>query len=169
MPETPVIEPLTSAYLTEQASLYGNKTANLMRLQELFRGEEDVVVPAFEGINKGACEEYIQREWPAFNTLWKAFVEEGAVENLATFTDQFNRVNAVIQVTSLAGIKVENLTREVLDQYTIIDKAMDRIQRVLSINDSFLGMAYASDSGSKVKLQQNQSIIALSYFTNRLK
>ena len=99
----------------------------------------------------------------------KAFVEEGAVENLATFTDQFNRVNAVIQVTSLAGIKVENLTREVLDQYTIIDKAMDRIQRVLSINDSFLGMAYASDSGSKVKLQQNQSIIALSYFTNRLK
>lgn len=78
LPETPVIEPFTSAYLAEQASLYGNKTANLMRLQELFRGEEDVVVPAFEGINKGACEEYIQREWPAFTTLWKAFVEEGA-------------------------------------------------------------------------------------------
>lgn len=99
----------------------------------------------------------------------KAFVEDGAVENIATFTDQFNRVNAVIPVISLNGIKIENLTREVLDQYTIIDKALDRIQRVLSINDSFLGMAYASDSGNKVKLQQNQSIIALSYFTNRVK
>lgn len=99
----------------------------------------------------------------------KAFVQKGAVDDIDKFTDQFNRVNAVIQVKSLAGIKIENLTREVLDQYTIIDRALNRVQRVLSINDSFLGMAYASDSGRKVKLQQNQSVIALSYFTNRVK
>lgn len=98
----------------------------------------------------------------------KAFIEDGAVENLATFTDQFNRVNAVIPVKSLAGIKIENLTREVLDQYTIIDRALDRIQRILSINDSFLGMAYASDSGAKVKLQQNASVIALRYITSKV-
>jgi len=98
----------------------------------------------------------------------KAFVEIGAVENLASFTDQFNRVNAVIPVKSLAGIKIENLTREVLDQYTIIDRALDRIQRILSINDSFLGMAYASDSGAKVKLQQNASVVALRYITSKV-
>lgn len=98
----------------------------------------------------------------------KAFVEEGAVENLSTFTNQFNRVNAVIQVKRLSGIKIENLSREVLDQYAVIDKALDRIQRILSINDSFLGMAYASDSGAKVKLQQNASVIALRYATSKV-
>jgi len=37
----------------------------------------------------------------------------------------------------------------------------------LGINDSFLGMAYASDSGRKVKLQQNATIVALRYITKR--
>lgn len=98
----------------------------------------------------------------------KVFVEHTAIDNLANFTNQVNRVNAIIPVKSLAGIKVENLTREVLDQYTIIDKALDRIQRVLGINDSFLGMAYASDSGTKVKLQQNASVVALRYVTAKV-
>lgn len=98
----------------------------------------------------------------------KAFVEKNSVENINTFTTMFNRVNAVIPVKSLAGIKIENLTREVIDQYTIVDKALDRIQRVLSVNDSFLGMAYASDSGRKVKLQQNASIVALRYLTSKI-
>jgi len=98
----------------------------------------------------------------------KAFVQTGAVEDLNDFIDKFNRVNAVIPVTDLSGIKVENLTREVLDQYTVIDKALDRIQRILSINDSFLGMAYASDSGSKVKLQQNAAMVGLRYLTSRI-
>ena len=98
----------------------------------------------------------------------KAFVEEGAVDDIDEFADAFNRVSGVIPVKSLSGIKLENTTREVLDQYTIIDKAFDRIQRILSINDSFLGMAFASDSGRKVKLQQNATIIALRYLTNRI-
>jgi len=98
----------------------------------------------------------------------KAFVEDNAVDNLADFTDQFNRVNAIIPVKKLAGIRIESLTREVLDQYTVIDKALDRVQRVLSINDSFLGMAYASDSGAKVKLQQNASMVAQRYSTSKI-
>ena len=98
----------------------------------------------------------------------KAFVEDGAVTNLAEFSDQFNRVNAIIPVKDLAGIKIENLTREVIDQYTVIDKALDRVQRVLSINDSFLGMAYASDSGAKVRLQQNASMVAQRYSTSKV-
>ncbi len=98
----------------------------------------------------------------------KAFVEDGAVEDINKFSDQFYRVNAIIQVKELSGIRIENMSREVLDQYTIIDKGLDRIQRVLSINDSFLGMAYASDSGAKVKLQQNASVMALRYLTSKI-
>lgn len=98
----------------------------------------------------------------------KAMIEDGAVEDLEEFEDQFYRVNSIIPVKDLAGIKIENLTREVLDQYTVIDKALDRIQRILSINDSFLGMAYASDSGSKVRLQQNASTVAQRYITAKI-
>ena len=98
----------------------------------------------------------------------KAFVEDNAVENLEEFTNQFNRVNAVIPVKDLKGIEIVQMSREVLDQYTIVDRALDRIQRVLSINDSFLGMAYASDSGAKVKLQQNASVVAQRYSTSKI-
>lgn len=98
----------------------------------------------------------------------KVFVENGGVENLEEFTDQINRVNAVIPVKSLKKIKVEEMTREIADQYIIIDKAFDRIQRVLGVNDSFLGMAFASDSGRKVKLQQNSTSLALRYVSVRI-
>lgn len=98
----------------------------------------------------------------------KAFVETDAVENIAAFTTAFNRVNSVIPVKSLSGIKVEKLSKEVQDQYIIVDQCLDRIQKVLGINDSFLGMAFASDSGRKVKLQQNATIMSLHYITSRI-
>lgn len=98
----------------------------------------------------------------------KVFLASGAVENIEEFKAAVNRVNAVIPVLDLSKIKVEQLTREIADQYVIIDKALDRIQRVLGINDSFLGMAYASDSGRKVKLQQGATIMSLRYVTARI-
>ena len=98
----------------------------------------------------------------------KVFVETTSVKDVAKFTDAVNRVNGVIPVKTLKGIKVENLTADAIEQYQIIDKAFDRIQRVLNINDSFLGMAFASDSGRKVKLQQNATIMALRYLTVRI-
>ncbi len=98
----------------------------------------------------------------------KAFVEDGSVEDIDEFTTAYNRVSAVIPVLNLNGIKVEKLSREIQDQYMIISNALDRIQRVLGINDSFLGMAFASDSGRKVKLQQNASIMSLRYVTARI-
>lgn len=98
----------------------------------------------------------------------KVFAEKTSVPDMAKFTDAVNRVNGVIPVKSLKGIKVENLTSDAIEQYQIIDKAFDRIQRVLNINDSFLGMAFASDSGRKVKLQQNATIMALRYLTVRI-
>jgi len=98
----------------------------------------------------------------------KAFVTPSAVPDISKFTALFNRVNAVIPVNNLAGIKIENMNNDIIQQYTIIDKAFDRIQRVLGINDSFLGMAYASDSGRKVKLQANATMVALRYITTKL-
>jgi len=98
----------------------------------------------------------------------KVFFQKNSVLDAAKFTRQVNRVNSVIEVKNIKGILVESLTKEVLDQYTIIDKALDRIQRVLGINDSFLGLAFASDSGRKVKLQQNASILALKYISTRI-
>jgi hypothetical protein len=98
----------------------------------------------------------------------KVFVQNNAVENVDEFTAAVNRVTGVIPVKDIMGIKVENMAREALEQYQIIDRALDRIQRILHINDSFLGMAYASDSGRKVKLQQNAAIMALRYLTVRI-
>jgi hypothetical protein len=98
----------------------------------------------------------------------RAFVQEGAVENMADFTNSYNRVSAVIPVLQLEGIKIEHQSREAQELYVVIDRCLQRIQRVLGINDSFLGQAFASDSGRKVKLQQNASIIALRYFTAKV-
>lgn len=98
----------------------------------------------------------------------RAFVEEGAVEDDDTFKEEFNRINSVISVKYLAGIKVENVSQDVLQQYAIIDKAFSRIQQVLGVNDSFLGQAYASDSGRKVQIQQNSSAGMLQYVTSKV-
>lgn len=98
----------------------------------------------------------------------KVFVEDGAVENVENFTQLVNRIGAVIPVLQLSKIKIDTVAREVQDQYIIVDKAFDRIQRILGINDSFLGMAYASDSGRKVKLQQSATIMSLRYITARI-
>ena len=98
----------------------------------------------------------------------KAFVEDGAIDNIAEFTDQFNRVNAIIPVKDLSGVQIENLSADVQQQYAIIENGLNRVQRVLSINDAFLGLAYASDSGSKVKLQQNASAVAQRYSSSKI-
>ena len=98
----------------------------------------------------------------------KAFVENQAIEDLDEFANAFNRVSGIIPVKKLAGIRIENLSQQVLEQYALIDKAFDRIQRVLGINDSFLGHAFASDSGRKVKLQQNATTLALRYLTTKI-
>lgn len=98
----------------------------------------------------------------------KVIVEKGTVDNVEKFTAVYNRVNAVVEVKKLAGIRIEKFTREMQEQYIIIDRALDRIQQVLGINDSFLGLAAASDSGRKVKLQQGAAIMALHYITARI-
>ena len=99
----------------------------------------------------------------------KAFVEADAVENVQDFTKQFNRVNSVVVVEDLNGIQIEDLSRSVLEQYSIIDNALNRIQKVLGVNDSFLGSTFASDSGRKVNLQQNASKSQLTSIVDKVR
>ncbi len=97
----------------------------------------------------------------------KAFVEEGSVEDFEEFRELFGRINAVIPVLSLQGVKIENMSRDIQAQYTIIDNALTRVKLVLGINDSFLGNAYASDSGRKVQIQQQSSSAQLTMVVDR--
>ncbi|PIR06682.1 MAG: hypothetical protein COV55_02915 [Candidatus Komeilibacteria bacterium CG11_big_fil_rev_8_21_14_0_20_36_20] len=98
----------------------------------------------------------------------KIIVEDKVVDDIEDFADKVNRVNGILQVKNINKIRIENMTKEIADQYVIIEKAFARIQRVLGINDSFLGMAFASDSGRKVKLQQNSTTLSLRYLTVRI-
>ncbi len=98
----------------------------------------------------------------------KAFVENGAVEDIDKFKESFSRVNAVVEVEDMGGIKVEDMSRDILDQYNVIDKSLERIKAVLGVNDSFLGNAYASDSGRKVQIQANHAAGMISYLTGKI-
>ena len=98
----------------------------------------------------------------------KALVEDNAVEDVEEFRDAFNRVNAVIPVQDLQGIKIEDMSRDVGAQYVLIDQALARIKAVLGINDSFLGQAYASDSGRKVAMQTKSSASQMSPIVERV-
>jgi hypothetical protein len=98
----------------------------------------------------------------------KVFVDERAVDDMDTFVREYNRVNAIIPMLDLDGYKMENINPDIVNQYHIIDAAIQRIQAIVGINDSFLGLAAASDSGRKVQLQQNSSVVALRYFTRHI-
>ncbi len=98
----------------------------------------------------------------------KAFVETGAVDDIDEFKALFTRVNAVIPMNDINGVRVENMSQDVISQYTIIDKALERIKQVLGVNDSFLGQAYASDSGRKVQIQKQASFAQLTWFVSRI-
>ncbi len=98
----------------------------------------------------------------------KAFIEDGAVEDVDKFKEAFSRVNSVVVVDDLDGIKIEDLSRDILNQYAAIDKGLERIKMLLGINDSFLGTAFASDSGRKVQIQANHSAGMISYVTGKI-
>ena len=99
----------------------------------------------------------------------KAFVEDNAVDDIDEFKEQFNRVNSVIPVSDLQGIRIEDMSRDVQQQYTILDAALARIKSVLGINDSFLGQTFASDSGRKVAMNSASSGSQLTFIVDRMK
>ena len=103
------------------------------------------------------------------NTNKVLVTQTALVDNdLEAFRLQYNQLNAIIPVKDLNGVKVENMSGDVVAQYNIISAALSRIKQVLNLNDSFLGMAGSSASGRQVKLQQNMTASALQYLTSKL-
>ena len=98
----------------------------------------------------------------------KVVVAKGGVDDIDAFKDQFNRVNGILEVLRLNKVQIINTTQDIQFQYAIVDKAFNRIQQVLGINDSFLGQAFASDSGRKVKMQKDSTTLALRYVTTKI-
>ena len=98
----------------------------------------------------------------------KVYVQDGAVDDFEEFRRQFERVNSFLKVNDLNGIKIDNVSADIVNQYQIIDSALDRCQRITGMNDSFLGFAGSSASGRQVKLQQNSAVVALRYLTETL-
>ncbi len=98
----------------------------------------------------------------------KVLVGEDAVEDIEEFRDEIQKINGVIQVKSLDLVREDKFSIDIEQQYRLVDHCFDRIKKVLGINDSFLGLAYASDSGRKVKIQQNASVLSLRYLTLRI-
>lgn len=156
-------------YVLDKQEITYRSVKNPYRLQKLY----ETPTPMFYGIfreimeTQDAVNQALLKIQTMVNTQ-KALVERDKVENLADFETAFNRVNAVIPVKSIAGVQIINLTREVQDQYTIIDNAKMRVKEILGINDSFLGLAYANDSGKKVQIQQNASVVALKYLSTAI-
>ena len=64
--------------MSKQASYYGNKTANLQRLSEIFQNDPTVVIPHFHGISHATVLVCIQTHFPGFNVLWREFTEHVA-------------------------------------------------------------------------------------------
>ncbi len=98
----------------------------------------------------------------------KAFVETNAVDDMDEFKKTFNMVNSIVAVTDLQGVRIEDMSKDIVSQYNIIEQALIRIKAVLGINDSFLGQAFASDSGRKVGMQKQSSASQLSIMTDRV-
>tara|TARA_B110000211_G_scaffold233949_1_gene301731 strand:+ start:2436 stop:4241 length:1806 start_codon:yes stop_codon:yes gene_type:complete len=94
--------------------------------------------------------------------------ETGAMTNVDEFVNSFNRVNGATEVKNLSKIRIESNISQVADLYKIVENGNERVKEVLGVNNSFLGTAYASDSGRKVQLQQQQTILALKFISGRI-
>ena len=142
---------------------------NPYRIQKLYDGYGSEYYGIFREVlsSQDAVNQAILKIQKMVNTE-KAIVEESAVRNMEEFRNQYERVNAIIPVERLTGINIINMNQQIADQYNIIDKALERIQRILGINDSFLGLAYSGDSGKKVQIQQQASITSLKYLSTKI-
>lgn len=145
-------------------------THNLVKFPYQVVKLQDTYEPKYYGIFEDVVESQIAinqalTQIQLMTNSNKVIVRKGAVDedDWVDFKKAIVRVNAVLELDNPEDVKILNMNGEIGQQYLVIDKALDRIQRVLGVNDSFLGMAYASDSGRKVKLQQNATMMALRY------
>lgn len=100
----------------------------------------------------------------------KVYVEKGAVNDIDRFRRQVEAFSTVVELEDgrLNGVKVEYNTAQIAQQANILTLAEQRIMKQLHVNDSMLGMTYASESGRKVALQQNAAAMSLTFQKNKM-
>ena len=83
------------------------------------------------------------------------------------------QVSGVSEVVELNGPPSENIliherAKEIEDQYIIVEKTLERIQKVLGINDAFLGFGMAYDPANKTQMHKQAASMSLTYFVSRM-
>jgi len=156
-------------YVLEKVEITGNNVRFPFRITKMSSSDISEYYGPFRDVTETqkAINQALLQIQLLVNTS-KAFVEDNAVEDMDEFKKLFNRINAIIPVSDLQGIRVEDMSRDIAQQYMIIDQALTRIKQVLGINDSFLGQAFASDSGRKVAMQTQSSASQMTIVTDKV-
>lgn len=99
----------------------------------------------------------------------KVLVEKGAVDNITKFAADYNKINGVAEVADGAlkdgKIKIEKFTIDLVNYQRKLEADIGRAERSIPMNAAFQGLAPASDSGTKVELQQTSVIVGQTYAT----
>lgn len=106
---------------TKQANKYGNKTANLIRLSNLFSPDGDVVVPQFQGISHEDILNFLSEE--KLNALWSEFtshISEG--RTIESASDILNKIQKLISEAFLTPPSF--LSDELIQQFSISNQKM---------------------------------------------
>ena len=97
----------------------------------------------------------------AINTR-KVFVTPDAVTDKQKFDQQYGSPGVSrVDVDELEGIKEAVKPGSAEEQLTIINYHLQQIKEDMGINDAFLGVSAASDSGRKVEIQRQSTVNAL--------
>lgn len=150
--------------IIEKVDITSKKTQSPYRVQKIHYSSKAEYYGIFrEAIEtQKAINQAVIKIQNASNSKYVIY-QKGSIENVKKFEQQVGRVDSIIEVLDKDGVEIKTLDTDIQNAQRIIDNALERIHRVLGINPSFLGLAPASDSGRKVKLQQNQAIMALRY------
>ena len=74
----------------------------------------------------------------------------------------------IIQVGRRDGVEFLNKTADLQAHSVLLQETMNRADEALGLNPAFYGQAYASDSGRKVELLQQQAVTALEPFKKKV-
>ena len=92
-------------------------------------------------------------------------------QQLADLVRQISGVSEVVEIdgpVDETNIRIIERAKEIEDQYLIVEKAYQRASNMLGLNEAFLGIGYAYDSGVKSEMNKQSSSMHLSYFTKRI-
>ena len=101
----------------------------------------------------------------------KVFINKKKGSDLGKFIRQVSGVSEVVEFDGMLNdenFRILERSKEIEDQYLIVEKAFERVSNMLGLNEAFLGIGYAYDSGKKSEMNKQSSSMHLTYFTTRI-